>query len=326
VRGLPESVVESTSQLCFVASAVQSSSLLERSGIGNREILEPLGIKINVHNPAVGENVQEHMMANPEYAREQIKLYPEGRGLLLTQMNHIGWLPLSQISGPSRAAELIAAEEARISADLGKFEGTRPGLREQYELQIQNLKDDKLADTEFIIAPFFFPFPAGTPQPGKSYITIICGLNHPFSRGHIHIKSSDPNAAAEMDPNVFDHPFDLELLAEMFKFSRKLASTQPFKDMIVDEAFPGPAAVTDADIKGYIKKGAVSTWHTAGTCAMRPREKGGVVDATLKVYGTKNVRVGDISIIPLHINAHTQTSAYAIAEQLADLIKNDPIS
>jgi hypothetical protein len=77
-------------------------------------------------------------------------------------MNHIGWLPLSQISGPSRAAELIAAEEARISADLRKFEATRPGLREQYELQIQNLKDYKLADAEFIIAPFFFPFPAGT--------------------------------------------------------------------------------------------------------------------------------------------------------------------
>jgi len=77
-------------------------------------------------------------------------------------MNHIGWLPLSQISGPSRAAELIAAEEARISADLGKLEGARPGLREQYELQIQNLKDDKLADAEFIVAPFFFPSPGGT--------------------------------------------------------------------------------------------------------------------------------------------------------------------
>jgi len=51
------------SQPCFVASAVQSSSLLERSGIGNREILERLGIRINVHNPAVGENVQEHMIA-----------------------------------------------------------------------------------------------------------------------------------------------------------------------------------------------------------------------------------------------------------------------
>jgi hypothetical protein len=76
-------------------------------------------------------------------------------------MNHIGWLPLSQISGPSRAAELVAAEEARILEDLKKLEDSRPGLREQYELQIQNVKDDKLADCEFIVSPFFFPSPGG---------------------------------------------------------------------------------------------------------------------------------------------------------------------
>ena len=39
---------------------------------------------------------------------------------------------------------------------------------------------------------------------------------------------------------------------------------------------------------------------------MLPREKNGVVDANLKVYGTKNLRVADLSIVPLHIAAHTQ--------------------
>jgi hypothetical protein len=77
-------------------------------------------------------------------------------------MHFIGWLPLSRISEPSRAAELIAAEETRISEDLGKLGEARPGLREQYALQIQNVKDEKLADGEIIVAPFFFPSPAGT--------------------------------------------------------------------------------------------------------------------------------------------------------------------
>ena len=35
-------------------------------------------------------------------------------------------------------------------------------------------------------------------------------------------------------------------------------------------------------------------------------DQGGVVDPTLKVYGTANVRVVDLSIVPLHIAAHTQ--------------------
>ena len=39
---------------------------------------------------------------------------------------------------------------------------------------------------------------------------------------------------------------------------------------------------------------------------MLPREKNGVVDPTLKVYGTTNLRVVDLSIVPLHVSAHTQ--------------------
>lgn len=46
-----------------VLSALRSSSLLELSGIGNKDILGPLGIQTIVHNPAVGENVQEHTLA-----------------------------------------------------------------------------------------------------------------------------------------------------------------------------------------------------------------------------------------------------------------------
>ena len=40
---------------------------------------------------------------------------------------------------------------------------------------------------------------------------------------------------------------------------------------------------------------------------MVPREKNGVVDPQLRVYGTSNVRVVDISIMPLHVAAHTQS-------------------
>ncbi|KAJ7615500.1 hypothetical protein FB45DRAFT_935832, partial [Roridomyces roridus] len=43
---------------------------------------------------------------------------------------------------------------------------------------------------------------------------------------------------------------------------------------------------------------------------MLPKESGGVVDTTLMVYGTKNVRVVDVSIVPLHVS-----------ENAADIIK-----
>lgn len=37
---------------------------------------------------------------------------------------------------------------------------------------------------------------------------------------------------------------------------------------------------------------------------MLPRELGGVVDAQLKVYGTKNLRVMDLSVLPVQSAAH----------------------
>jgi choline dehydrogenase-like flavoprotein len=53
---------------------------------------------------------------------------------------------------------------------------------------------------------------------------------------------------------------------------------------------------------------------------MLPKNQGGVVDSSLKVYGTSNVRVVDASIIPLHISAHIQATTYGIAEKAADII------
>ena len=65
------------------------------------------------------------------------------------------------------------------------------------------------------------------------------------------------------------------------------------------------------------------TSDTCGTCSMMPRDRGGVVDHTLKVkslpdvtrcllirlcqvYGTNNIRVVDLSVVPLHFASHTQ--------------------
>jgi choline dehydrogenase-like flavoprotein len=56
---------------------------------------------------------------------------------------------------------------------------------------------------------------------------------------------------------------------------------------------------------------------------MLPKEVGGVVDETLKVYGTTNVRVVDSSVMPLQICGHLQATVYAVAERAADLIKAD---
>jgi choline dehydrogenase-like flavoprotein len=54
---------------------------------------------------------------------------------------------------------------------------------------------------------------------------------------------------------------------------------------------------------------------------MLPRDKGGVVNTDLRVYGTKNVRVVDASVVPFQLCGHLTSTLYAVAEKAADLIK-----
>jgi choline dehydrogenase len=56
---------------------------------------------------------------------------------------------------------------------------------------------------------------------------------------------------------------------------------------------------------------------------MMARELGGVVDSSLKVYGTANVRVVDASVLPMQISGHLTSTLYAVAERAADMIKSN---
>ena len=65
----------------------------------------------------------------------------------------------------------------------------------------------------------------------------------------------------------------------------------------------------------------LSMYHVAGSCAMMPREDGGVVNPQLKVYGTTNLRVVDASIFPIEPRGNIQATVFAVAEKAADIIK-----
>lgn len=49
----------------------------------------------------------------------------------------------------------------------------------------------------------------------------------------------------------------------------------------------------------------------------------GVVDARLRVYGVKQLRIADGSIFPLPISAHIMATIYAIGEKAASMIIED---
>lgn len=137
------------------------------------------------------------------------------------------------------------------------------------------------------------PMPGGAPEPGKHYATLICALMHPLSRGTVHVASADPLAPPAIDPNYFANDVDLEVLVNIVEKALQLFNTAPLSEHVKQQVFP----VADAIAKGrdglreYVKTACGNVFHPVGTAAMMPREDGGVVDASLKVYGTSNLRV-----------------------------------
>jgi alcohol oxidase len=79
----------------------------------------------------------------------------------------------------------------------------------------------------------------------------------------------------------------------------------------------------DEAIENWIRDNLNTTWHSLGTCAMRPREKGGVVDHNLTVYGVRGLKVADLSIVPENVGANTNNTALAVGEKAAIIIGHE---
>jgi choline dehydrogenase-like flavoprotein len=80
------------------------------------------------------------------------------------------------------------------------------------------------------------------------------------------------------------------------------------------------SAEDDKAIEQYIRSNIATTWHSLGTCKMAPREEMGVVDEHLNVWGTKGLKVADLSIPPTNIGGNTNNTAMVIGEKAADII------
>ncbi len=136
-----------------------------------------------------------------------------------------------------------------------------------------------------------------TPDPSKRYTTIVTAYSHPFTRGRVHITSSSATASPDVDPRYLSNPTDHDILVHALEFVEKVCQVAPLKDVV--QAIAVPNEKERMDRGKFARETLATVYHPLGTAAMLPRELGGVVDSSLKVYGIENLRVVDCSIAPL---------------------------
>lgn len=140
---------------------------------------------------------------------------------------------------------------------------------------------------------------------------------YPYSRGSVHIKSRSVFDNAEFHCGFLTDPLDLEKLVWGYKLQRDIVRRMSHYRGALQAGHPtfpsgskagydavdkasaargSPVPITyskedDKAIESFIRERVQTTWHSMGTCAMKPREANGVVDGNLDVYGVSKLKI-----------------------------------
>jgi choline dehydrogenase-like flavoprotein len=148
--------------------------------------------------------------------------------------------------------------------------------------------------------------------------SISPGLVRPESRGLIKLKSADPREAPEIHANMLADPRDLAALRKGMEISRELGNSEAMKPFVKREILPGDRKGEALD--NLIRDRAMSMHHPTCTAKMGQDDLS-VVDAQLRVYGVRNLRIADGSIMPTIASGNTQAPCVIIGERLAEILK-----
>ncbi|CAE6497422.1 unnamed protein product [Rhizoctonia solani] len=324
-------VVRAKKEVILSTGTFQTPQLLELSGIGNSTILQQSGITPLVDLPGVGENLQDHIFLSSSYelkpgsttldilrnnatyaAAAQAQYAATHDGILTSSISILSFINLDYLTTPTELSNMI--EKLNQEAESDRITALQ---KAQYSIQKSWLKK-RVGHLEIVLSPGYFG--SGIPKANTSYASLLTVIQHPFSRGNVHVNSSDPLASPQINPNYLSKSIDQETFVQALKFGLKISQTEPLSSLVVARQDPPPEVSSDEAYIEYIKANVRTIHHPIGTAVLAPRAIGGVVDTSLRVYGTSNVRVVDASIIPIHMSTHLSRTVYGIAEKAAAII------
>ncbi|MFC4706172.1 aldehyde dehydrogenase family protein [Paraburkholderia caffeinitolerans] len=279
------------------AGPIKSPQLLELSGIGDTGRLQALGIPVRQHLPGVGENLIDHVQSRLtfECTRE-------------ITLNEVMYSPLRQALMGARylvTRRGIMATPAVTAHALARSgpQHARPNVK----IQIGHISgSDRYAGKGFGLDAF--------PGFNVGFFQL-----RPESRGHLHVRSTDPLDDPVIEPRYLSCEMDRQAMLDALRMSRTIVRQPGMAAFVERETRPGIDVRDDEGLLQYIRKSGQTSWHPIGTCKMGV-DAMAVVDPELNVRGVRGLRVADSSVMPTMCSPNTNAASIMIGEKAADLV------
>jgi len=287
--------VKARREVVICAGAIASPQLLEVSGIGCGSRLSSNGIKV-VHNlPGVGENFRDHFAVRSVYRIKGAKTVND------------------RVRGFSFAREILNYGLSRKGVLA-----MPPTLVYCFWKSNPSLKN---GDIQLTFTPASYPSGVQSGLERFPGATIACWQQRPESAGKVHVVSPDVFVPPEIQGNYLAEENDRKVLLAAIRLSRRITKSEPFKNFVEREIWPGPECNTDEELLDHARATGNTAYHPMGTCRMGPIDRfDSVVDEQLRVYGINDLRVADSSVMPMILSANLNAGALMIGEKAADML------
>ena len=276
------------------AGAIGSPAILQRSGIGPKQLLKKAGVKLRADRPGVGANLQDHLEVYFQIAcKKPITLY---KHLNIFAKAWIGfkWLFFKKGLGASNQFESLGF--------------------------IRSDKNIPYPDIQYHFLPVAIRYDGKAPAEGHGF-QLHVGPMRSQSRGHVHIKNADPTTAPEIRFNYLSHKDDMPDFRKALRLTREILAQPAFDDYRGHEIQPGDDKVTDDELDAFIRAHAESAYHPCGTCKMGDvKDPMAVVGPDTKVIGFENLYCADSSLFPRITNGNLNAPSIMTGEKASDHI------